>query len=442
MLYRKRGFFIVFFSRVRRCVFIFAALLLLWPAAGHALDVDAIRFGASDGNNRMVLELNETTDYRVFVLSDPYRLIVDLPEFGWNVGRIDKPDTTGVAAVRQGRLEPGISRIVFDLRMPIALDNVFLLPPQQGKPDRLVIDFLGTSADVFEREKEKIFGNLTAGAPKTLGHTITPAPAREEYFEQAALRAPPEQPFESPAVSPPPRKPSNNTAPSVKPLIVLDPGHGGNDPGAPGVNNTAEKNVVLALARELKKQLEATGDFRVVLTRDNDTFIRLRDRVAFARKHGADLFVSLHADSTDKPNVRGASVYTLSEKASDEQSEKLAARENRSDIIAGVDLSVEDEEVASILVDLAMRDTMNQSKFFANTLVSSMKRNSVAVLDNPHRHAGFAVLKAPDIPSVLVESGFMSNSAESRLLSSPEHRKKMANALKQGIQAYFEHIKK
>lgn len=416
-----------------------AAMVFLWPGMARALDVQSVRFGGFEGKNRMVIELSEPVAYRVFVLSDPYRLIVDLPEFGWRVGAVDKPDSTGVSAVRQGRLEPGVSRIVFDLRMPIAVETVFALPRGDGRPDRIVVDFLGTSASVFENEKKKIFGNLSAGAPKILGQLQPPPRAAMPVapVEQSAIDMP--VPLQKPAYTP--SVPARSSS-AVKPLIVLDPGHGGNDPGAPGANGNVEKNVVLALGKELKRQLEATGQYRVIMTRDDDTFIRLRDRVAFARKQGADLFVSLHADSTDKPNVRGASVYTLSEKASDEQTAKLAARENRSDIIAGVDLSVEDKEVADILVDLAMRDTMNQSKFFANTLVSNMRANGVAVLENPHRHAGFAVLKAPDIPSVLIENGFMSNGAEAKLLSSPEHRAKMANALKQGIIAYFEHIKK
>jgi N-acetylmuramoyl-L-alanine amidase len=200
--------------------------------------------------------------------------------------------------------------------------------------------------------------------------------------------------------------------------------------------------VVLALAKELKKQLEASGQYRVKLSRENDHFIKLTDRVKFAREHSGDLFISLHADSMPDKNVSGASVYTLSEKASDAQTARLAARENKADLIAGIDLNVEDKDVANILVDLAMRDTMNQSKFFANTLVQNLKSSNVRVLENTHRYAGFAVLKAPDIPSVLIEAGFMSNKKEADMLNSHAHRKNLAAALKQGIDRYFDQVRK
>jgi N-acetylmuramoyl-L-alanine amidase len=188
--------------------------------------------------------------------------------------------------------------------------------------------------------------------------------------------------------------------------------------------------------------LENTGRYRVSLTRDKDIFIKLRDRVTIAREKQADLFISFHADSIEKGGVSGVSIYTLSEKASDAQSAKLAAQENRADLIAGIDLTVEDEDVANILVDLAMRDTMNQSNFFANKLVQNFKADSVKLLDSPHRSAGFAVLKAPDIPSVLIEAGFMSNKKEVEMLSSPSHRKKIAGSVRDAIEAYFEQVRK
>jgi len=226
-----------------------------------------------------------------------------------------------------------------------------------------------------------------------------------------------------------------------KKIIVIDAGHGGNDPGALGAGRLKEKNITLAASRELKRQLEKTGKFKVYLTRDNDRYIKLYKRVAIARMRKADLFLSLHADSIDKPNVRGASIYTLSDKASDKQTAKLAARENQSDLIAGVDLTHEDKDVANILLDLAMRDTMNQSKFFANTVVDQMRRNGVRILERPHRYAGFAVLKAPDVPSVLFEMGFMSNRSEARLLNTTEYRQKIASALVDSIKAYFEKVR-
>ena len=223
---------------------------------------------------------------------------------------------------------------------------------------------------------------------------------------------------------------------------MIDPGHGGNDPGAVGHNRAYEKNVVLSLSKELRKQLLATGKYRVLLTRENDRFIRLKNRVKFARDANADLFISLHADSIHKSNVRGTSIYTLSKKASDAQTAKLAEKENQADLIGGVGLTVEDEQVAFILGDFLMNDTMNQSKFFANTLVKKLKSHGVKTLENPHRYAGFAVLKAPDIPSILIEAGFMSNRKEAQLLNQASHRQKLAKAMRAGIDAYFDYIYK
>lgn len=411
------------------------AVLLFGPRAALALSVDQLRFGTHEDQTRMVLELSEPSTFRVFMLSDPYRIVIDLPDFQWKAG---KTTSAGIRDIRQGQLEPGISRVVFDLESPMAVSNAFMLARGDGRPDRLVVDFAPVPASVFQSSKGRVFGSLTAGAPKNLAapqakveikpEAITPAAGGEGFLV-------------------PPRKPENRQASPAqpprgkKPLIVIDPGHGGDDPGAIG-SGAREKNVVLALGKELKKQLEATGQFEVMLTRDDDRYIRLSQRVAIARRRGADLFVSIHADSIGNSGVRGASVYTLSEKASDAQTAMLADRENRSDIIAGVDLSVEDEEVASILVDLAMRDTMNQSKFFANLLVRNMDDGGIRILENPHRYAGFAVLKAPDIPSVLVEAGFMSNPKEAALLNTPEHRTKVARALRDGITAYFEHVRR
>lgn len=258
------------------------------------------------------------------------------------------------------------------------------------------------------------------------------------------LKAPPQKPIaakeEEEKTVAPEMPPVVKARKGPKPMIVIDPGHGGDDPGAIGANGAKEKTVTLAAAKELKEKLEKSGRYRVHLTRSGDKFIKLQDRVKIGRNQGADLFISLHADSIDKPGVSGASIYTLSNTASDAQTAKLAARENRADLIAGVDLSHEDKEVANILIDLAMRDTMNQSKFFANTVVK--QGQGIELLDKPHRYAGFAVLKAPDIPSVLIEMGFMSNKREVSQLSSPAYRAKIVNAVSGGIDAYFAKIQK
>jgi N-acetylmuramoyl-L-alanine amidase len=224
-----------------------------------------------------------------------------------------------------------------------------------------------------------------------------------------------------------------------KRLIAIDPGHGGIDPGATGVSGVYEKNITMAVARAVKRRLQATGRYEVLLTRDRDVFVRLRDRVEIARKAGADLFLSIHADTIANKKIRGASVYTLSEKASDKEAAALAEQENKADLIAGVDLSRENPEVTNILIDLAQRETMNQSARFAGLLVGSLKRD-VRLLRNSHRFAGFVVLKAPDIPSVLIELGFLSNRYDERLLRDRRHRAKLAGAITAAIDRYFARV--
>ena len=223
----------------------------------------------------------------------------------------------------------------------------------------------------------------------------------------------------------------------AKKIIVLDPGHGGVDPGTVGAGGTHEKELTLATAREIRRQLEATGRYRVVMTRDDDSFVQLRERVAKARAVNADMFLSIHADSIGSAQTRGASIYTLSETASDAEAAALATRENRADIIAGVDLSVENRDVASILIDLAQRETMNRSAAFAATLVGELGREIQLLPTKPHRFAGFAVLKAPDIPSVLLELGYLSNRQDEVLLGRSHHRSKIATAIVRAIDDHF-----
>ena len=390
--------------------FAFLLLGIFAPLQAFALDVNYVRFGQHQDKTRLVLDLDQPANFRSFVLSDPYRMVIDLPTFTWKAGEVEGPSQAGITAVRHGNLEPGVSRIVFDLGRAISIQNAFTLPAASGKPHRLVIDFANVSPSVFAKTRNAVHGNL----------------------KLATAQAEKPQPY-----SPPPKR-----KPTEKPLVIIDPGHGGVDPGAIGANGVYEKHVALALGKELKKQLEASGQYRVKMTREDDRFIKLHNRVKFARRHYGDLFISIHADSLRRSSVRGASVYTLSEKASDAQTAKLAARENKADLIAGIDLDVEDEDVANILMDLAMRDTMNQSKFFANTLVDTFGNQGVRTLERPHRFAGFAVLKAPDIPSVLVEAGFMSNRKEADLLNTSGHRRKIAAALKQGVDKYFKQVSK
>jgi len=193
------------------------------------------------------------------------------------------------------------------------------------------------------------------------------------------------------------------------------------------------------MARDIKKAIEKNGNFQVKLTRDRDIFLRLRDRVNKARVAGADLFISIHADAIKNPKTRGLSVYTLSDKASDKEAAALARKENKADLIAGLDLSTENAEVTNILIDLAQRETMNQSAIVAQNLVKELKRE-VKLLRNTHRFAGFAVLKAPDLPSILVETGFLSNRQDERNLLNAKYRAKLAEAIAKGVKSHFAEI--
>ncbi len=221
------------------------------------------------------------------------------------------------------------------------------------------------------------------------------------------------------------------------PMIVLDPGHGGRDPGAIGISGTHEKTVVLAVAQELKRQLMASRKYRVELTRTRDVFVPLESRVAFAQRKGAALFISMHADAIeDGPSVRGASVYTLSGRASDAQSAALARRENRVNRLGGQGFEDYPPEVARILASLVRRETITGSSTIQRQMVSSLD-NDLPMLPNPGRHAAFAVLKAPDIPSILVEMGFMSNRQDEAALRRPDHRRRVATAMSRAVNTWF-----
>jgi N-acetylmuramoyl-L-alanine amidase len=221
-----------------------------------------------------------------------------------------------------------------------------------------------------------------------------------------------------------------------KPIIVIDPGHGGDDPGAIGASGLKEKDVTLMSAQELKASLEATGFYTVYLTRSDDRFIILRERTKIAQTRDADLFISLHADAAISPRAFGASVYTLSEKSSDKEAEMLANKENKADIIHGVDLSNTSDEVSSILIDLVQRETMNQSAAYANLLVKNLK-DQVKLKKDTHRFAGFMVLKAPDTPAVLLELGFLSNPKEEWLLKQRSYRAKIIRGITKATNSYF-----
>ena len=407
----------------------------VFAAGAHVSDV---RIGQHGDRTRIVLELDSAVKFDVFTLPEPYRVVLNLPEVDWTIDPKTLPENKGLLErMRYGLFTPGTSRMVLDVKGPVNVHKSFLLKPIEGKHWRLVLDLAPTSETEFlealaakRAQDRKDLAALVARSSKATdlvsvkaqGQSQAQSPRPSPSQMQSQLRVPPI----------PPRKPN---VPG-KHLIAIDPGHGGIDPGTIGYNKTYEKNVTLALGLDLKRTLESTGRYKVIMTRDRDIFHRLRDRVSIARDAGAELFISIHADSVPNPKTRGLSIYTLSETASDKEAGKLAAKENKSDLIAGIDLSTESKDVTNILLDLAQRETMNQSAMVAKDIVNELRRE-VRLLRNTHRFAGFAVLKAPDMPSVLVEAGFLSNRQDERNLLSKKYRKGLASAITRGVDRHF-----
>jgi N-acetylmuramoyl-L-alanine amidase len=400
----------------RRFVLAAGAATLFWPGAARALGIaSAIRVHNHDTHTRFVLELSEQVDFSIFRLDNPYRVVVDLPELDWAVGN-NAPASAGlVRSVRFGLFQTGNARIVVDLVGPADIKNAFVLPATGGTPFRFVVDLATTSREKFM---------AVVGPQHRIGQFGAPASTQQATVEHARQAAPPK-----PDV---PEAKSTNR----KKIIALDPGHGGVDPGAIGVSGIFEKAITLAAARQLKTRLEATGRYRVFLTRDRDVSLGLSERRAAARNGGADLLISLHADSMANKSVRGLSVYTLSEKASDREAETLAEQENSADSIIGVDLSHESQEVRHILVDLAQRESMNLATKLATRLVNQLRRD-ITLVRNSHRFARFAVLKSPDIPSVLIEMGYLSNKEDEAALRKEPYRAKLMAAVVRGVDEHF-----
>ncbi|HSK40187.1 MAG TPA: N-acetylmuramoyl-L-alanine amidase [Arenibaculum sp.] len=426
-------------------------------ASGRQVAVLDARLGVHPDKTRFVLDLTDTVDFRIFTLPDPYRVVVDFPNVAWM--RAGKVFGAGVVSGwRHGRFDARTVRLVLDVDQPVRVREAFVLPPRNGRQARFVLDLEPVTHARFALEANRPHGPrvldpavLADGAapvlmPEPVSYPVPPPLPSPLPPLPASLPLPP-MPDASPrgdAVPvlpaglpvPPPLPAMRLRSEPVRPMIAIDAGHGGTDPGAISVTGQYEKNITLSIARELRRQLAATGRYRVAMIRDGDEFLRLRDRVAKARAAGADLFISLHADSIGSSGIRGMSVYTLSDTASDREAEMLAARENRADALGGIDLAVESDEVASILIDLAQRDARNHSRRFANLLVAEMGRE-LELLARPHRSAGFAVLTAPDVPSVLVELGYLSSPKDAKLLGQAEHQSRIARAVLKGIDGYF-----
>jgi N-acetylmuramoyl-L-alanine amidase len=371
---------------------------------------------AGDGSKtRFVLDLDKTIAFRAFALADPYRVIVDIPQVSFQL-----PPGTGtgrglIKAFRYGLVMPGGSRIVFDLTGPARIANSYSLDAANGQPSRLVIE-------LEEVDRTTFVQSLGADSRPELRPAIAEAVA--SVVSAAA-----------PVDAVVPAKPA--MAPDSRPVIIIDPGHGGVDNGTQS-NGESEKNLVLGFGLALRDRIEKAGKYRVVMTRTDDTFIPLNDRVKIARSQSAALFVSIHADALPRGegDAQGATIYTLSDKASDAEAERLAEVENKADAIGGVNLTEEPTDVADILIDLAQRETRTFSNRFARLLMGEMK-SSVRMHKHPLKSAGFRVLKAPDVPSVLIELGYVSNKGDLEHLVSDSWRSRTVGSMAQAIDAFF-----
>jgi N-acetylmuramoyl-L-alanine amidase len=371
------------------------------PAADSLPVATDARLGGDESQTRFVMDFSRKIDLRAFTLADPYRVVLDIPQAIFQL-----PPKTGEAgrglirAFRFGLVMQGGSRMVFDLAKPARIEKAFVVDATDGAPARLVLDLVATDRESFLRR---------IAVDSTLSRADLP---RAKGVE------------------------AKNGDP--RPLVVLDPGHGGIDTGTKGPGGVEEKDIVLNFAQRLRDRVEKTGKYRVLMTRTDDTFVPLADRVRIARDAGAALFVSIHADSLPhgEGDAQGASVYTLSETATDSEAARLAEKENRADVIAGVDLKSEPDDVAGILLDLAERETKSLSIQFAHRLVGDMK-SATRLHKTPLKSAGFRVLRAPDVPSVLVELGYVSNRQDLESLLSESWRNRTADSIAQAIDSYF-----
>jgi N-acetylmuramoyl-L-alanine amidase len=377
--------------------------LVASTAALSAQDVaiKGIRFGQNGETTRVVLDLSSGAQPQIFLLSAPNRIVIDFPNSGWDQLK-SVPSSGLVAGYRHGLFSSSMYRIVLDLKAPAIINKSFPLPARGGYANRFVIDLKPA------------------------------AQARFNTAVKATRKNRVKAPLVTATVATPPRKRKDG-----KRVIVVDAGHGGVDPGTLGRGGANEKTITLKISKAIKRQLESTGRYKVYLTRSKDIYIPHRRRFGKAKQVGADLFLSIHVDSIKNSKVRGGTVYTLNERASDKEAARLAAKENKSDILAGVDLPENDSEVSNILIELAQRAAMNSSARFAEILVPQMRRQ-VTMHKRGHRFANLLVLKSPDVPSVLIETGYITNKSDARMLNSKDGARRISRAVTKAVDQYFQ----
>lgn len=381
-------------------------------AAANFPIATAARLAGDGKQTRFILDLDQTVSFRAATLADPYRVVIDVPQVNFQLAAGSGAGRGLVKAFRYGLVMPGGSRIVFDLTGPAKIANSYVLEAANGQPARLVLELEEVDRAAF---------------------VPTPAPENRPELRPTIAAAPPATiPAAPDSAQQKPGAPVDG-----RPVVVIDPGHGGIDNGTQS-SGESEKNLVLALGLALRDRLEKAGKYRVVMTRDDDTFIPLNDRSKVARNLNAALFVSIHADALPKAegDAQGATIYTLSDKASDAEAQRLADAENRADAIAGFNLAEEPTDVADILIDLTQRETRTFSNRFAHLLMGEMK-STVRMHKHPLKSAGFRVLKAPDVPSVLVEIGYVSNKGDLEHLVSEGWRSRAVGSMAQAIDTFL-----
>ncbi|MCX5591530.1 N-acetylmuramoyl-L-alanine amidase [Alcaligenes endophyticus] len=425
-------------AQVRRRVLTGATTLLLVPVIpklAHASTIVAVRTWPANEYTRVTLEMDSELKAEHFTLENPHRMVVDIEGLTLDramqelVSKV-RPNDPYINSIRVGQNKPDVVRLVIDLKQSIA-PQVFTLKPIGEYKYRLVLDLYPRVAQdpllALQLQNEDdplaaVLENLAQNSPDV------PVPSVKGQSLPPVAKP-------SPAPAPAPSLPRGTANRPI--LIALDPGHGGEDPGAIGPAGTREKDVVLNIARRLKRLIDAQPNMRAYMTRDADFFVPLGVRVQKARRVKADLFVSIHADAWIKPSARGSSIYALSQNGATSSAARwLAQKENDADLIGGVNLGSQNRQVAQILLDLSTAAQITDSVNVGTRILSE-----VGKINRLHKRqverAGFAVLRAPDIPSVLVETAFISNPQEEQLLRSPAHQDKIAQAMLTGIRGYF-----
>ncbi len=413
-------------------------VVLVPPALAESNQLRHLRLGTHTDQTHVVIEADGPFCTDIALSDKPFRLSIDLPDLaGPRPPLPPKGLVTGAAWVGAGA-SPTNSRVLLDLKQPVEVIDTFVVAPGDGRGFRRVVKLAPSSPKNFGAAQEKLgqmAGARGCSQAAAQGQAKPTVAALTPSIPSAPLAAPPAaiQPVAAPMPAPASRLPKDKRW-----SIVIDPGHGGDDPGAISVAGNYEKELTLTMALVLKRKLEATKRFKVTLTRSDDRFIELRERTAIADREDVHLFMSLHADSILGRGVRGLSVYTLSDKASDAESEALAAKENRADLVVGVDHARQKGvDTRELLFRMEFDDVSQISRQFRKLVVDEMRGQDIETLPNPHRSAGFVVLKTRKVPSVLIEMGYLSNPTDEKLLRQARHQDRFANAIIKAADKFF-----